>query len=96
MAIMKRKVPIIGLRELAALHTGTLMSRRDALLKCEESFELSDQLEIDTNGGLIEFKNTKEWEQAYSELKNILSAREHVPNTEEKKAMRQARTQARK
>ncbi|WP_157589021.1 MULTISPECIES: hypothetical protein [Pseudoalteromonas] len=40
------------------------MSRRNALLKCEESFEMSDQYQAAKNDG-IEFKNTPQWKQAY-------------------------------
>ena len=40
---MSKKIAVISKSELSKLHVGTLMSRRDALLKCEEAFELSDQ-----------------------------------------------------
>ena len=57
------------------MHTGSLMNRRKALLQCEESFELSDQVELQYSK-VIEFKNTPEWKRAYSELKLVLSQRE--------------------
>jgi len=78
---MSNKVLIINQDILNTLHTGTLLSRRKALLKCEESFSLSDQQnEQEPNPretGFIEFKDTVEWQQAYDNLKNILSKREH-------------------
>lgn len=80
---MPSKTPIINKDELMALHTGTLMARRKALLKCEESFCLSDRLGEDepnpVETGFIEFKDTAEWKQAYAELKHVLAGREHIP-----------------
>ncbi len=72
------------------MHTGSLMSRRKALLKCEESFELSDQIEP-SNTDKIEFKNTVEWQQAYQDLKSVLDTRENLPNKQERKTIRQAK-----
>ena len=76
------------------MHTGTLMSRRKALLKCEESFELSDcygykikPLVEDTK--IIEFKDSIEWKEAYQELKNVLKNREHLLSKKERKLIRQ-------
>ena len=90
---MSSKVEFKTLEELNAMHTGTLMSRREALLKCEETFEASDRnnyepkpLPKDT--GYIEFKDTPEWKKAYEELKNILSTRENLPNKQERKKIR--------
>lgn len=76
------------------MHTGTLMSRRNTLLKCEESFELSDQYQISTHNG-IEFKNTPQWKQAYQDIKAVLSTREHIPNKQESKTLRQAKVRQR-
>ena len=87
---MSSRVERKSLAELEAMHTGSLMSRRKALLKCEESFELSDQIEA-SNSGKIEFKNTTEWQQAYQDLKSVLDTRENLPNKQERKAMRQAK-----
>ncbi len=72
------------------MHTGTLMSRRNALLKCEESFELSDQYQVIKDNG-IEFKNTSQWKQAYQDLKAVLSTRENIISKQERKAIRQAK-----
>ena len=85
---MSNKVEPKILAELEAMHTGSLMSRRKALLKCDESFELSDQT-TRSSSGLIEFKDTPEWKQAYQQLKEVLADREHVPNKLERKNLRQ-------
>ena len=91
---MASKVEIKTIEELNEMHTGSLMNRRAALLKCEEAFELSDRLGYETKPkvtktGVIEFKDTPEWQQAYNELKNVLSTRENVPNKKERKQIRQ-------
>ena len=75
------------------MHTGALMSRRAALLKCEGLFEKSDRYKCEMkplakNTGLIEFKDTFEWQQAYKDLKDVLKTREHLPNKQERKEIR--------
>ncbi|MBI3561179.1 MAG: hypothetical protein HY080_05615 [Gammaproteobacteria bacterium] len=69
------------------------MKRRAALLKCEESLEASDRNGYEVKPiakytGLIEFKNTPEWKQAYDELKNVLGTRENMPNKMKRKQIR--------
>ena len=66
---------------------------KEALLSCEESFQLSDRFGYETESDpletdYIEFKDTAAWKQAYNELKEILSAREHWPNKPERKTVR--------
>jgi len=74
------------------MHTGSLMKRRAALLACEESFTVADRDVLpDTENGRIEFKNTPQWQQAYADIKSVLATREHIPNKQERKAIRQAR-----
>ena len=87
---LSKKIAVISKSELSKLHVGTLMSRRDALLKCEEAFELSDQFghTEPLQDGSIEFKNTIQWKQAYEELKMELSKRENVPSKFERKLIR--------
>ena len=70
------------------MHTGSLMSRRKALLKCEESLELSGHYDSSKHNN-IEFKNTIQWQQAYSDVKEVLSTRENILNKQERKALRQ-------
>lgn len=82
------------LAELQAMHTGTLMSRRQALLKCPETstLTLQDKTSLFTP---IRFKDTTVWQNAYRELKSVLDSREHLPNKQERKALRQARAKRR-
>jgi hypothetical protein len=87
---VSKKLDVISKADLEEMHTGTLMSRRNALLKCEESFELSDQYQSTKHNG-IEFKNTRLWKQAYQDLKVILFTRENIPSKEERKVLRQAK-----
>ena len=98
---MPSKVKFVSSEELEAMHTGTLMKRRSALLECEESFECSDRngyenLPESASTGLIEFKDTDEWRQAYDELKNVLTERENVPSKQERKSVRQLNAKASK
>jgi hypothetical protein len=96
---MPSKVEIKTVEELKAMHTGSLMRRREALLRCEESFEQSDRYGYEPQpiaGGDIEFKDTPEWKQAYAELKVELATREHVPNKQERKALRRQQAADRK
>lgn len=90
---MASRVEIKTVEELKEMHIGSLMSRRAALLKCEESFVLSDRNGHEANykaskSGFVEFKDTPEWQQAYSDLKAVLSTRENVPNKQERKEIR--------
>ena len=75
--------------ELEAMHTGTLMSRRQALLKCAETstLTLQDKASLFTP---IQFKDTVVWKSAYQELKSVLDQREHLPNKQQRKVLRQA------
>lgn len=40
---MRNTLDVLSKADLEVMHTGSLMNRRNELLKCEESFELSDQ-----------------------------------------------------
>ncbi len=91
---MVSKVEIKTIEVLEKMHTGTLMSRRVALLKCEESFVASDHGVYEAKPsasitGIIEYKDSPEWKQAYKQLKDVLATREHVPNKQERKKLRQ-------
>lgn len=77
------------------MHTGSLMSRRKALLQCKESASHNSQ-EARQVSGLIECKDSPEWQRAYSDLKQVLSQREHLPNKQERKALRQAAARSRR
>lgn len=91
---MASKVPIMKVHELEALHTGSLMSRRKALLQCEETLNHSDQMKHEPSKSMIEFKDTPQWQTAYADVKIVLATRENVPNKQERKAMRQAKAKA--
>lgn len=82
------------LAELQAMHTGTLMNRRQALLKCPETSTLTAR---DKASLLlpIRFKDTAVWQNAYRELKSVLDTREHQPTKQQRKALRQARAKKR-
>lgn len=83
-------IPSKTLAELAAMHTGSLMTRREALLKCAETSTLSDQDKTSLFTA-IQYKDTTVWQNAYRELKSVLDTREHLPNKQARKAERQAR-----
>jgi hypothetical protein len=87
---VSKKLDVISKVDLEKMHTGTLMTRRSALLKCDESSELSEP-HPPTKLSVIEFKNTYQWKQAYEDLKVVLSTRENIPNKQERKALRQAK-----
>jgi hypothetical protein len=84
-------VKIIPLNELESMHTGSLMARRKALLKCEASLSASDRDSgYKVAPGTIEFKDSEEWKLAYRQLKNVLSKRENWPIKGDKKAARRS------
>ena len=77
-----RTVKPLGVEELQRMHTGTLLKRLSNLRSLQESLEKSDWSleERDTvaAAGLIAFKDTAIWKQAYSDLKTLLDSREHI------------------
>lgn len=91
---MTKKVEPKTLAELEAMHTGSLMSRRKALLSCSETAGAAHQPESPASQS-IEFKDSDGWRRAYRELKSVLDKREHLPSRQERKAMRQARAKQR-
>ncbi|MFD1007014.1 hypothetical protein [Oceanisphaera ostreae] len=80
--------------ELEAMHTGTLMNRRKALLACPETSVLPE-LEKVLAIGEVRSKDTAVWRQAYQDLKSVLDQREHLPSKQERKSMRQQRARRR-
>ena len=90
---MTNKVKIVPISDLERMHTGSLISRRVELLKCEESFRASDRYGYEDEpdpeqSGYIEFKDQSLWSVAYREVKEVLANREHVPSAAEKKQRR--------
>ncbi|TKB47301.1 hypothetical protein FCL40_15735 [Ferrimonas sediminicola] len=92
---MANRVEPKTLAELEAMHTGSLMSRRRALLKCAESFEPSGDAAL-PKAGVIQYKDTPEWKRAYGDLKAVLDTRENIANKKERKALRQAKARSRR
>jgi hypothetical protein len=91
--IMPEKVKIIPLEGLEQMHTRSLLKRLKELLACEKSFELSDRFGYEPKPdpkitGFIEFKDSDEWREAYADVKEVLSQREHIPNSIERKQKR--------
>ncbi|MBT9312785.1 hypothetical protein [Leptothoe kymatousa] len=71
-----------SIEALEKMHTGSLLSRLKQLQMCEASLAASDK-EFATEG-LIEFKDTEAWANAYGEVKKVLSYREHIPRSRKK------------
>ena len=67
--------------ELEKLPAKRLLARLRQLQRCEETLALSDQNFSEYKfSGLIEFKDSAEWISEYTEMKGILSQREHIPS----------------
>jgi hypothetical protein len=83
---VRRAVAIFSRAALDSLTTKQLLARLARLRFCEESAELSDltPIEIGLVRGIV-FKRTPEWRTAYADLKEALSAREHVPRASVRK-----------
>ena len=83
------KVEFVSLVDLENMHTGSLMARRKALLKCEESFDMvSRDEECKAQENIIEFKDSEAWKSAYQDLKKVLSKRENWKSKGERKEER--------
>ena len=72
--------------------TKQLLGRLRSLQQCEESAALSDLTpeEVPANEDIL-FKNTAQWQRAYSGLKAVLATREHIPSAAERANARQQR-----
>ncbi len=62
------------------MHTGSLLKRLQRLRSLHESFEQSDwsKDERDSVADKIAFKNTQAWKDAWCQLNDVLSEREHL------------------
>jgi len=78
--------------ELEALSTKQLLARLRRLHQCEVSLTLSDR-EISNYSGCINYKKSAEWIEAYEQVKQVLSRREHVPKANELIQKRVAKTE---
>lgn len=90
---LKTIVPI-SVDELKKLHTGSLLSRLKSLRELQDSYEVSDWLPEERDAvqaaGLIAFRKTTSWETAFSDLKSVLSEREHIPRGSKEKRQQAA------
>ena len=94
---MKRyPIPVLAPEALVDMQTKQLLGRLRSLHQCEESAVLSDRPpeEVAASEGIL-FKNTIEWQRAYTDLKTVLATREHAPTAAERAIARQQRTQKR-
>lgn len=87
---MRPKIERKSLEELEQMHTGTLMKRRDDLLKCPDPPEPLEGREVSTGSDIL-YKNTPQWNEAYHDVKTVLANREHMPNKQQRRAIRQER-----
>nr|WP_321237341.1 hypothetical protein [uncultured Psychroserpens sp.] len=80
LCLKKKKPLVLSFKELENKVTKELLAYLKRLHQCEASFELSDLIEnIDlSNPETIYFKQTEKWKTAYSDVKSILKAREHL------------------
>ena len=79
---LKRAVQQVERDELESLATGALLARLQRLRRCEESRECSDlsDEEIATAANLILFKADPAWRTAYTDVRDVLGARDHISN----------------
>ncbi|MCZ4287843.1 hypothetical protein [Hoeflea alexandrii] len=81
--------------ELKQLHTGSLLERLKQLRNLQVSYYASDWLreELDAveAAGLIAFKETDLWREAFDDVKGILAEREHLPRGSKQKRQQAAR-----
>lgn len=77
----RRRMKPLSMAELDLLSTARLLQYRQRLLALEGSFELSDfeaeELEL-LDPGFIYFKDTPEWVDLHTVLKQVLDEREHI------------------
>jgi len=66
--------------ELEQMTTGALLARLKRLRWCEDDQEWSDltEEEVSSVSQLILFKSEDTWKTAFSEVKEVLSRREHA------------------
>jgi hypothetical protein len=87
--MLKNEVPILDPAVLTSMRTRELLGRLRRLQRCEESASLSDASpeELARATGIL-FKDTPEWKTAYTQLKQVLAIREHIPKGAETRVLR--------
>lgn len=71
----RRNVKVVSVDALREMHTGSLLSRLQALRECHETRSDGDDGWLD--GIIIASKDSEEWKKAYRQVKEILSKRGH-------------------
>ena len=76
---------MVTIDDLRKMPTKTLLARLARLRMCEESLAASDMdpEEAGAASGIL-FKSASEWVQAFDQVKDEFSTREHVPRPAEK------------
>ncbi|MDH7975210.1 hypothetical protein QH494_23750 [Sphingomonas sp. AR_OL41] len=79
---LKRALQPVEREQLGDMPTGALLARLKRLRWCEETREESDlsEEEVASAANLILFKSDPEWRSAYSDIRDELTAREHIGN----------------
>jgi hypothetical protein len=70
----KRHIPVLGIDKLYEMHTGSLLSRLQALRQCNETRNDGDDIVFDN---VIVSKDEEKWKVAYRHVKEVLAGREH-------------------
>jgi hypothetical protein len=70
----KRHIPVLGIDKLYEMHTGSLLSRLQALRECNETKNEGDDIVFDN---VIVSKDEEKWKVAYRQVKEVLAGREH-------------------
>lgn len=70
----RRNIYVISLEKLHEMHTGSLLSRLQALRQCNETRNDGDDIVFDN---VIVSKDGEKWKIAYRQVKEILAGREH-------------------
>jgi hypothetical protein len=70
----KRHIPVLGIDKLYEMHTGSLLSRLQALRQCNETRNDGDDIVFDN---VIVSKDEEKWKVAYRQVKEVLAGREH-------------------
>ena len=85
------------LDEVNKLSTAQLLGRLQRLRQCEDSLTTSDQTsDGDKLTGSIEFEDSKNWVEAYQQLKMVLAQREHIIKGGQLVKLRQEKAQTQK
>lgn len=89
---LKRQVPRMTPGELKQLSTKELLLRLERLRWCEKNKDASELTDSEVASATeILFKDTREWQEAYADLRNVLAGRGHVPSAAERRQERAER-----